>query len=95
MIMKKVFIRTSLILGLGLVLFSCSKKEASSAEHSETLMSEDSEKISEDKEILSNDSATVETAVGVKDEEANAKVDEAKADEKLKNDEKTAESKVK
>ncbi|MBN8622863.1 MAG: hypothetical protein J0L47_06975 [Flavobacteriales bacterium] len=40
--------------------------------------------VAQDAEVLSNDSATVETAVNVKDEEQNAKEQEQKAEEKLK-----------
>ena len=88
--MKRNILRISVAAILLVALSSCNKKEANPAETTTTENPADTAQINNDKEVLSNDSATVETAVGVKDEEANAKSDEKKADEKLESDEKKA-----
>lgn len=88
--MKNKFLRISFVATVLLAVVSCNKKEAAPEETSPVATENvsDSAQINQDKEVLSNDSATVKTAVGVKDEEANAKADEAAADKKLESDEK-------
>ena len=75
--MKNKIISTLTIMAM-LSIYGCKKETAKSSEHTENLTT-----IQQDSAILSNDSATVETAVGVPDEENNAIKQEKKAEENL------------
>lgn len=72
-----------------LVVTACNKKETETTqtENSEEVMPSSDSLVHSDSTNLGYDSATVKTAVGVKDEEQNAIKDEKADAEKLKNDE--------
>ncbi|MDQ0476780.1 MULTISPECIES: hypothetical protein [Chryseobacterium] len=72
-----------------LLVVSCKKKETESTatENPEVVMPTSDSLLHNDSTDLSYDSATVKTAVGVKDEEQNAVKDEKEDAEKLKKDE--------
>lgn len=87
--MKQMTIKHSTaIAAVFLIAISCSKKEneTTTDANSETVMALDS-LVHSDSTNLSYDSATVKTAVGVKDEEQNAIKEEKKDAEKMKKDE--------
>lgn len=92
--MKKNILNLALVAAMAFAITACTKKEAApEAAETSAPAADSSSQVQQDQEVLSNDSATVETAVGVKDEEANAKVQEQKEDQKLKQDEKSTEKK--
>lgn len=92
--MKKHVKKMMLVSILFSSLIACNSKTESTPEattESTTENTPESQIIKEDKEVLSNDSATVQTAVGVKDEEQNAKSMEAEAAKELEKDMKNSE----
>lgn len=90
--MKRHLVKLMVMGSLLFVVQSCTKKEEAPVQNNATTDST-STQVKQDEEVLSNDSATAATAVGVKDEEANAKASEKKEDQKLQADEKKEEKK--
>lgn len=72
-----------------IIVTSCSKKETETTEieNPEVVLPTSDSLTKSDSTNLSYDSATVKTAVGVKDEEQNAMKDEKEDAEKMKKDE--------
>jgi len=79
----------ALLFGSGLV-FSCNNATDSATNAisgGDTIINQNPTIVEKDSAVLKDDSATVQTAVGVKDEEKNAISQEAKEAQKLKADE--------
>lgn len=88
--MKHNIIKSSVaIAATFLIVTACNKKETETTEidNPEVILPTSDPLIQSDSTNLSYDSATVKTAVGVKDEEQNAIKDEKADAEKLKKDE--------
>ena len=88
--MKHNIIKSSVaIAATFLIVTACNKKETETTEidNPEVILPTSDPLIQNDSTNLSYDSATVKTAVGVKDEEKNAIKDEKADAEKLKKDE--------
>ncbi|WHF50706.1 hypothetical protein QGN23_09685 [Chryseobacterium gotjawalense] len=88
--MKQMIVKYPLVMMVAfLLVVSCNKKETvtAAAENPEVVMPASDSLLHNDSTDLSYDSATVKTAVGVKDEEQNAVKDEKADAEKLKKDE--------
>lgn len=80
-------VKNSLVSAVFILLFtvSCAKKENTDVNRNSDSTTVDSV-VSQDSAVLQDDSATVQTAVGVQDEEQNALKQENAAAEKLETD---------
>jgi len=87
--MKQLIVKSVLIAATVIFVTSCNKKETATAEiqNPEVMVQTSDSLVHNDSINLGYDSATVNTAVDVKDEEHNAIKDEKADAEKLKKDE--------
>lgn len=85
--MKKIFQYVLVLLTIS--IYSCGNARNEAAKNqpdTDTIISQNPSQLAKDSAILRDDSATIKTAVGLKDEEANA-IEQAKKDaQKLKED---------
>ncbi len=85
--MKSTILNTAMLVTLFAMTTACSNSENQSTTTEESFKA-DTSLVGQDEQVLADDSATVQTAVGVKDEEANAKMKLQEDAQKLKQDEK-------
>lgn len=79
--MKNTFLKFATAIAFLSISAACNSSIDNPAENDTTITESVNTPVSQDEQILADDSATVQTAVGVKDEEANAQA-QLKADEK-------------